>query len=102
MIFMFVPRICCFETVCACMNLQHVGNNLIKRGIVDPWPLIDTVTGMKADLLLWNPVKTFINCFHEHGGTFMPCGSIQGRICKDVREEVILNLYPETCPNHRY
>src|SRR5215471_1896681 len=101
MIFMFVPRICCFEAVCACVNLQHVGDNLIKRSIVDPWPLINTVTGMKADLLFWNPAKTFINCFHEHGGTFMPRGSIECRICKDVREEGIVNLEQEACLNDR-
>src|SRR5215472_9593660 len=76
MVFVFVPRICGFETVRAGMNLQHVGKNLVERGVVDAWPLIDTVTGMKADLLFRNPAKAFIDCFDEHGCTPMPGRSI--------------------------
>src|SRR5262245_14577692 len=101
MIFVFVPRVCCFEAVCPGMNPEHVGHDLIKRSVVDPWSLVNTVTGMKTHLLFWNPAKAFINCFDEHGRTFMPRGRITCRICKDVRQEGIVNLEQQARLNDR-
>src|SRR5262245_49325827 len=87
MILMFMTCVGCFETECACVDLQHVGNDVAECCVMDTRSLVDAVTSVKTHLRWWKISQTLVDGFHIHQSASMAVSGAELRVRENVCQE---------------